>query len=155
MFNFESKVRKRNWFWFLIATLVFILCYLFTVGTENRGLMDYTRVVLLGSNVNVPNFYIFFTYLPLVFFLIFLTKVILGRLKNRNANKILVFFNSFFILQVTYLTLKINWINEKNILDENTLKLWHEILHISLLIQIFLIFTLVIISWKGEKRARK
>ena len=145
---------KRNWFWFLISTLIFLGCYFLTTGLENIGLMDSTRMFILGNYLNAPNFYIFFTYLPLVFFVIFLVRVLLEKLRNRNANKILVFFTSFFVLQLTYLTLKINWINETNTLDENTLKLWQNILHISLPIQALLITVLVIVSWKGEKRSR-
>ncbi len=145
---------KRNWFWFLISTLIFLACYFFTTGLENIGLMDSTRMFILENYINAPNFYIFFTYLPLSFFVIFLVRVLLEKLRNRNANKILVFFTSFFVLQLTYLTLKINWINETNTLDENTLKLWQNILHISLPIQALLIVVLVIVSWKGEKRSR-
>ncbi len=144
---------KRNWFWTLISLLIFLICYFLTVGFENSGLMDKTRIFILGNSINAPNFYIFFTYLPLIFFIVFLIKIILDRLENRNSNKILVFFNSFFIVQVTYLTLKINWINETNSLDENTIKLWQNILHISLPIQVFLIGVLVIVCWKGEKRS--
>lgn len=145
---------KRNRFWFLISILIFLVCYFLTVGLENSGLMDSTRLLILENYIIAPNFYIFFTYLPIVYFIIFLGKVIQERLKNRNANKVLIIFTSFFILQLTYLTLKINWINETNSLDENTLKLWQNILHISLPVQAFLILVLVFVSWKGEKRSR-
>lgn len=145
---------KRNWFWSLITLLIIGCCYLLTVGIENFGFSESTRVFLLKNYFNIPNWYYFFAYFPLVFFIIFLIKAVFHKLKNRNANKILVFFNSFLILYVTYLTLKVNWINEKNQLDENTLKLWQDILHISLPIQFFLISVLVIVSWKGEKRSQ-
>ncbi len=145
---------KKNWVWAIIATIIFSCCYLLTVGIKTSGFSDSTRIIIFDNQLNVPNWYFFFAYLPFVFFLVFLIKVILDRLKNRNGNKILIFFNSFLILYVTYLTLKINWINEKSQLDENTLKFWKDILHISLPIQIFLISVLVIVSWKGEKRSR-
>ena len=154
MYNFENKMWKRNWFWIIVALLLFLTCYFLTVGLGNSGLMDRTRILVLGNYINAPNFYIFFTFLPLVFVGVFLVKVISDRLKNRNSNKILVFFTSFFIVQVTYLTLKINWINETNSLDENTIKLWQDFLHISLPVQVFLICIVVIVSWKGEKRSR-
>ncbi len=145
---------KQNRFWLVIALLTFLTLYFLTVGFGNIELMETTRIFILGNFINVPNFYFFFTYLPLVFFTVFLIKAILDRLKNRITNKILIIFNSFFILQITYLTLKINWINETNSLDENTIKLWQNILHLSLPIQMFLIFVLVIVSWKGEKRSK-
>ena len=151
--NFRT-MWKRNWFWFVMSILVFVLCYLLTVGLDTWRLLDSTRLVLLGNFFNVPNFYIFFTYLPLIVYTGFMGKIIWHRLRNRNANKVFDVFNSFLILQVTYLTFKINWINEKNILDENTLSLWSKVLHISLPIQFFLITTLVIVCWKGEKRSR-
>lgn len=146
---------RRNWLWVILAIILFASCYLLTVGLDKIGLMNPTRIVLLGNFFNVPNIYFFFTYLPLAFFLIFLLKVILDRLKNRNSNIILIFSNAFLILHLTYLTLKINWINENNILDDNTLKLWSNILHISLPIQFFLISVLVIVSWEGEKISRR
>jgi len=137
-----------------MSILVFVLCYLMTVGLDTWRLLDSTRLVLFGNIFSVTNFYLFFTYLPLLVYIVFTGKIIWHRLTNRNANKIFVFFNSFLILQVTYLTLKINWINEKNILDENTLSLWSKVLHTSLPIQFFLITTLVIVCWKGEKHSR-
>ena len=144
---------KRNWFWVIIATVLFSSCYLFTVGTKAYSFSNSTRIHIFENSINVPNWYFFFAYLPFFFFFVFLVKSAVQRLKNRNANKILVFFNSFLIVYVTYLTLKINWINETNNLDENTIKLWQNILHISLPIQVFLISVLVIVSWKGEKKA--
>ena len=145
---------KRNRFWVLVCLLIFLTSYFLTVGIENSGLMDSTRTIILGNYVKTPNFYIFFSYLPITFFVIFLGKVVLEKLKNRKTNKILVFFTSFLIMQVTYQVLKINWINEINSLDKNTIKLWQDILHISLPLQMFLICVLVIVSWKGEKRSR-
>ena len=145
---------KRNWFWSLMTLLIIGCCYVLTVGIENFGFSQSTRVFLFKNYFNIPNWYYFFAYFPFIFFFVFLIKAVFHKLKNRNTNKILVFFNSFLILYVTYLTLKLNWINEKNQLDENTIKLWQDILHISLPIQIFLISVLVIVSWKGEKRSR-
>lgn len=144
---------KKNWVWTLGSTIIFIICYLITVGFENFGFVDRTRITLFDNFINVYNWYFFFAYLPSIFVLVFLIKVIMEKLKNRNANKILVFSNAFLILYITYTSLKINWINEINKLDDNTQELWNLVYLLILLIQFCLICLLVIISWKTKKRS--
>ena len=146
---------KKNWLWALGATIIFIICYLATVGFENIGFPGRTRIIIFDNYFNISNWYYFFSYLPLVFVVVFLVKALIEKLKNRNANKIFIFFNAFLILFITYTSLKINWINEINNLDENTQELWNIVYIAILYTQFILICLLVIISWKTEKRMFK
>ena len=139
--------------WTLGSAIIFSICYITTIGIGNLGFSNRTRIILFENYFNVYNWYFFFAYLPSIFVLVFLIKVVLEKLKNRNTNKILVFSIAFLVLYITYTSLKINWVNEINELDDNTQELWNLIYMLILLVQFSLICLLVIISWKTDKRS--
>jgi heme/copper-type cytochrome/quinol oxidase subunit 1 len=152
--NHNKNLKKKETFW-LIGTILFVIVFFFgSSGFKNFDLTGSADINLHETYYVVPSIHVFILTATLIFFMIYLIRMVRRNFKNLTANLIFMISNITLILIFTFLIILANGMREipgtteypplSGGIIENAGNGWNDVYYVLLVIQLILIILLTL-----------